>query len=169
MARHMPAQRPHRSRQGYTTPESFLAAVRARLGITHFQHDFAATRLNSKGATYWGIAHNSLAQPPRAWKEAVGRGWGWLNPPFTDIAPWAERCAQAAMLGTKIAFLTPASVGANWFRDYVDGHATVLLLNGRLAFTDSPYPKDCILSLYGADLPIPSQRPSQYEVWTWAA
>ena len=59
-----------------------------------------------------------------------------------------------------MAFLVPAAVGSNWFRDYVDGKALVLLLNGRLSFDGAgPYPKDCILCLYGIE--------PGYEVWSW--
>jgi hypothetical protein len=102
---------------------------------------------------------------------AVGvaqRGFGWLNPPFADICPWAKRCLETAAAGGQIAFLVPAAVGSNWFRDYCDPKTTgmthVLFLNGRLAFMpDKPkwlYPKDCMLVLYGYGY-------QSYEVWNW--
>ena len=161
----MPAQKPHRSKQDYATPSDFIKAVKQRLGITTFSHDFAASRENRKARTYFCQADSAFDYASHEWAERTEGGWGWLNPPFTRIEPWAERCALCKEESGHIAFLVPASVGANWFRDYVDGYAKVLFLNGRLAFMpDQPtwlYPKDCILCLYS-----PQVTPG-YEVWTW--
>jgi hypothetical protein len=72
-------------------------------------------------------------------------------------------CRQTNHLfDTKIALLVPASVGSNWYRDYVDRYAYVLFLNGRIDFIPGePYPKDCMLVLYGY-----SNKPGN-RVWTW--
>lgn len=160
-----PEQKPGRSKQNYGTPKNFLDAVKQRLCITEFAFDFAADSQNAKADRYWGEAEDSLGYSGGEWRILCGSGWGWLNPPFSDIAPWALRCLEMKAGGGSIAFLVPAGVGANWFRDYVDGQALVLLLNGRLAFMpDKPtwlYPKDCILCLYS-----PNIEPG-YEVWNW--
>ena len=83
----------------------------------------------------------------------------------TKIVRWASKCAEVKHRGGRIALLVPASVGANWFKHYVDQKAFWLALNGRLAFLpDKPswmYPKDCLLALYAPEL-----SPG-YEVWTW--
>jgi phage N-6-adenine-methyltransferase len=156
----MPKQKPGRSKQDYATPPEFIAAVEGLLGIVSFAHDFAADRLNSKGHTYWDEAVNSLSINRQGWADVLGRGWGWLNPPFANISPWAQRCAQLAEDGGKVALLVPAAVGANWFQDYVHGKARVYALNGRISFDGkNPYPKDCILALYG-------DEPGFY-VWSW--
>lgn len=166
-----PEQRPGRSKQDYATPKGFIDAVQARLGITRFAHDFAADASNRQAPTYFDEETDALRVPH--WElslrqngcPASGQNWGWLNPPFATIGPWAKRCAETKAAGGSIAFLVPAGVGANWFRDDVDGQALVLLLNGRLAFMpDKPtwlYPKDCLLALYS-----PFIAPG-YEVWTW--
>ena len=158
-----PVQKPGRSKQDYATPANFIRAVKARLGILRFSHDFAADSSNAKAFSWWGEQTNSLAVSPLEWRDACGNEWGWLNPPFADIGPWARRCAETADQGGKIAFLVPAGVGANWFRDYVHRKAMVLALNGRLAFMpDKPkwlYPKDCVLGLYGAT--------PGFDVWNW--
>lgn len=158
-----PKQKPWRSKQNFGTPENFIRAVKARLGITEFMHDFAADATNTKAVRFFDEARDALSVP--WWEEYTLGGWGWLNPPFAKIGPWASRCARAS--GAQIAFLVPAGVGSNWFRDDVDGKALVLMLNGRLAFMpDKPnwlYPKDCILCLYG-----PAIQPG-YEVWNWRA
>ncbi len=155
-----PDQKPHRSKQDYATPRLFLAAVKALLGIDRFAFDLAADATNTVADGWYDEACDALSQD---WTTlGINREWLWLNPPFGVIRPWAKKCAES---GLWIAFLVPAAVGSNWFRDYVDGRARVLLLNGRLAFMpDKPnwlYPKDCILVLYG--------REPGYEVWTWNA
>lgn len=154
----MPIQKPGLSKQDYETPPEFIAAVKARLGINSFYIDLAADQHNRKAELWYGEEHDSLlcnwAGLPCQWPNFT---WAWLNPPFANIAPWAKKCSESKI---KIAFLVPAGVGANWFRDHVDGKALVLLLNGRLSFDGiAPYPKDCILCLYGVT--------PGYEVWDW--
>lgn len=138
--------------------------MRKALDIKEFVFDFAADLSN----TVTPLGHFSEAQnaldPGNYWpRRTGGAGWGWLNPPYSHIAPWAERCADAATDGAHITLLVPASVGANWFRDFVHGQARVIFLNGRLTFVGhmAPYPKDCMLCLYGPDVEI------GYNVWTW--
>ena len=149
-----PLQKPGRSKQDYETPPEFIEAVKARLGIMEFCIDLAADRRNAKSAIYFSERDDSLLQD---WEAFSGKGWCFLNPPFANITPWAKKCSES---GIKIAFLVPAAVGSNWFRHYVDGKARVLLLNGRISFDGiGPYPKDCILCLYGVT--------PGYEIWNW--
>jgi phage N-6-adenine-methyltransferase len=161
----MPAQRPFQSKQDYATPTNFIQAAKRRLGIEEFAIDFAADATNTKAPIWWGDIANSLRYSGVEWAKACNGGWGWLNPPFTKISPWAKLCKQTRYAGGSVAFLVPAAVGSNWFRDYVDDHALVLMLNGRLAFmADQPtwlYPKDCVLCLFS-----PYIQPG-YEVWNW--
>lgn len=160
-----PRQKPGRSKQDFVTPVTFIRPVKRRLGIRGFAFDFAADYLNTKAPRFWNETADALSFSPDDWRAQLGSGWGWLNPPFADIAPWAAQCAAVGRRGGSIAFLVPAAVGSNWFRDHVHGQALVLLLNGRIAFMpERPtwgYPKDCILVLYS-----PRVRPG-YEVWSW--
>lgn len=165
----MPRQKPHRSKQDYATPADFIEAAKLKLGIEAFAFDFAADEGNTKATCFWDVDDNSLAKTPEEWADRLKAfrdpAWGFLNPPFKDIDPWAQRCWQTKQLGGQVAFLVPASVGANWFKHFVHGKARVLFLNGRLAFIegqpDELYPKDCILALYS-----PHCEPG-YKVWTW--
>lgn len=145
----------YKSRQDWATPTDFITAVEKRFGKIDF--DLAASAENTKHEHYFDESDDALDQ---CWH--LG-GNLWLNPPFGKIAPWAKKCAEEAALGAKILFLTPASIGSNWFRDYVFGKAQVLALNGRLTFigATTPFPKDCILSAYG--------YPPGFEVWNWRA
>lgn len=165
----MPKQKPGRSRQDYETPRELFSAVERRFGP--FVFDLAASSRNSKCNEYYNSRVDSLKQD---WSQL--RGNLWLNPPFANIDPWAAKCKLSRInlavlehkagqyqspAATCIFLLTPASVGSNWFMEHVWGHALVLALNPRLTFVGetAPYPKDCILSVYG-------MTPG-FEIWRW--
>lgn len=152
-----------KSKQDYETPDDFFKAVVNRFGS--FFCDLAATMDNRKVDRYIGPDTDSLKQDWTLLRFPNSRAKLWLNPPFADIAPWAEKCLRTSSEDdlTTIVMLTPASIGANWFRDHVHGKALVLGLNGRLTFkgTDAPYPKDCMLSVFGV--------PPGFNVWNWRA
>ena len=150
------------SKQDYATPREFLAAVEKRWGAMDF--DLAADRSNRVCEKYYGpgsaLGEDSLAKP---WEVLAGNLW--LNPPFSDISPWAKRCSERVQrtgsLG-KILLLVPASIGSNWFAKYVYPYAYVYALQGRLSFDGkAPYPKDCMLCMYASFL-----EPG-FTVWDW--
>jgi phage N-6-adenine-methyltransferase len=149
----MPVQKPGRSVQEVETPHAFMQAVERRFGKMDF--DLAATPGNEKAFRYFHEGHNALDQD---WSKLEGNLW--LNPPYGDIEPWAKKCASYR-LGMRIFLLTPASVGSNWFQDYIWGNALVLALNPRLTFVGhtQSYPKDlilnCFIGKYG------------FEPWRW--
>jgi phage N-6-adenine-methyltransferase len=154
----MPPQKPGRSKQDYGTPPKFLQAVMNRLGITDFTWDLAASDENTVTENGWFTeADNALTQE---WPRLPG--WLWLNPPFADIYPWAQKAYESSLLGCRVAMLVPLSI-AEWWTDYVDNKAYVLMLHGRITFVgeDKPYPKDCALVLYGPE------GYKGYEAWSW--
>lgn len=160
----MPQQKPGSSKQDYETPDAFVMAVKRRLRIEDFTFDLAASELNRVTRSF--ISKETDALRFDDWAALTKPGWGWLNPEFANIGPYAARCAATRKAGGQVAFLVPASVGANWFRDFVYDKALVLALNGRLEFMgpDQPaYPKDCILCLYS-----PRVTPG-FDVWNWRA
>lgn len=145
------------SKQDYATPPCFMNPVVERWG--HMDFDLAASPENAKAPNWFSIVQNSLE---RDWTTlAVGNLW--LNPPFDDIAPWAEKCTTISRRHS-LFFLVPASVGANWFQRFVHRKAMVYFLNGRIPFDpNNPkwgYPKDCILAVYSAGS-------HGYETWKW--
>jgi phage N-6-adenine-methyltransferase len=156
MPKTMPRQKRGESRQDYATDRSFIDAVQARFGELSF--DLAAIADNTvvPGA-YFDEQRNSLSQ---SWH--LISGVLWLNPPFSNIAPWARKCALEARQGARILFLTPASVGSDWFEKHVHRHAFVLALTSRLRFVGAkdPYPKDCMLSVYGQGI-------NGFDTWKW--
>jgi hypothetical protein len=103
-------------------------------------------------------------------------GWHWLNCPFRDIDPWAEKCLWEMKKGWRGALLTPASTDTNWFDAHVYGRAEVRLLKGRPIFdfiiqkgpkagqpNKDPYPKPCMVSLFE-----PGRFPT-IAPWDWRA
>lgn len=141
------------SKQDYSTPQDFLAAVKKRFGMLTF--DLAATRDNAVTTVFFGLPLDSLKQD---WTKLYGNLW--LNPPFDKIEPWACKCAESVGEGRNIFFLVPAAVGSNWYARHVHEKAMVCFLNGRLSFDGkAPFPKDCLLACYGL-------KPG-YECWRW--
>ena len=159
-----------KSKQDYQTPNDFREAVSLKFGYPSF--DLAADGVNSF------CAHRGMRQFFTIEDDSLNQDWIslatpkyqpdnklllWLNPPFDSIAPWAKKCADSSP-ACHILFLVPASVGSNWFRDYVHNRAFVHFLNGRIHFDlANPswgYPKDCILAEYGTNR-------IGYDVWKW--
>ena len=158
----MPKQKPGASKQDYGTPEAFIDAAQRKLG-DGFVWDLAANDSNAVAVGYFDEKANSLIQDWNAIQGWDGPCWLWLNPPFANIRPWVKKCWEESQKGAKVACLVPASVGANWWAEYVDGKAHVLFLQGRLTFKGetTPYPKDCALLLYN------HTYVGGYEVWNW--
>ena len=155
----LPEQKPGRSKQDYETPRVFLDAVERRFGP--LQVDLAARADNAKAPLFVTPEEDSLAVD---WVERFGDKHCWLNPPYANIAPWAAKCKDFARRSAtgRISFLTPASIGSNWFADFVHHKGYVLNLQGRITFVgeSAPYPKDCILTVFGSQM-------YGNEVWKW--
>ena len=142
-----------------------MAAVKTRFRIEQFAHDFAAERSNTKARHWFGRGIDALSFED--WSAYIPeREWGWLNPEFGHIRPWAERCVETGWMDRNIMLLTPAAVGSNWYREVVEPHGYCLFLNGRLHFDPAHptwgYPKDCMLSLFG-----PGFHGYSNDTWVW--
>lgn len=149
MTRKMPKQRPGESEQVVQTPPEFIAAVERVFG--RLDYDFAALSTNRvNDLPYFGPDH-----PDESYRDGVAALWpedgiGWLNPEFSDIHPWAYKCYGETMFSSlHVLMLVPASVGANWYRDWVQPYADVYSV-GRMKFVGHKhlYPKDLILCHY---------------------
>lgn len=158
----MPAQRPGKSVQIVRTPRDLLDAIEKRFGKLTF--DLAATRENSvvPGGCFYGSGSlkgtDTLA---KSWSDI--RGNLWLNPEFGQIKHYAAKCFMTLNEKPRgrVFLLIPASVGSNWWRDYIDKKAATFFLNPRVTFVghEFPYPKDLALCVFGA--------PPGYECWRW--
>lgn len=154
----MPKQKPGLSSGVFATPKPFFEAVKQLLGIERFTIDLAAHLTNAL-APHWLTEEDNALDPKWDWAMQIGSGWGWLNPPFADIEPWAKKCHMTALAGGQVAFLVPLS-SSNWCRDWVFNKSLLIMLNGRLSFMGGPlYPKDCMLCLYGMG--------AGTKIWDW--
>jgi hypothetical protein len=182
----MPKQKPGRSRQDYETPQEFIDAINNDLlkpppYYGPITMDLAATSDNAKAKMFVTPEIDSLFAP---WyltsyiTDAIlhtcvpfQQETAYLNPPFGRIEPWAKKCAETLPWLPEnkyeykglILFLTPASIGSNWFESYVWPHARVYALKPRIKFVGEkhPYPKDCILSVYGTGIH------ERLDIWRW--
>lgn len=127
------------SKQDYATPREFLDAVERQFGSILW--DLAANAANKVCGNHYGPGStwgdDSFAQD---WADTYHACTGatvprllWLNPEYNAIPRWAQRCAEARDAGARIAFLVPASVGANWYWDHVAPYSRVLSV-GRILF-----------------------------------
>lgn len=144
------------SKQDYATPREFFWEVENLIGES-FVLDLAAHEGNAKCEAYLTEAIDAFSV---SWVALLDGGWGWLNPPFGRIAPWAAKCAEESARGAKIAMLVPASVGSEWFAEHVDMKALVRPIRPRLSFDGKHgFPKDLMVCLYG-------MRPA-FHPWRW--
>lgn len=140
-----------KSKQDYATPQDFRDAIVKRFGMPGFDLAASSGNMFADGiGSYFSEDADALS---KSWEMTSGVRpdfrWNWLNPPFGNIAPWAEKCATESQRGARILFLVPASVGANWFQEWVVPHAHVIELAPRLCFDGkSPFPKDLVLAAY---------------------
>lgn len=130
-------------KQDYGTPWEFIRAVERRFGPLSV--DLAAHAENAKCRTFIGPEQDSLSVD---W--SVYGGARWLNPPFSQIAVWAKKCAEYRHLPAWTLLLVPASIGSRWFVEHVLGKAQVDGIP-RLTFEgeSTAYPKDLMLCAYG--------------------
>jgi phage N-6-adenine-methyltransferase len=138
------------SRQDYRTPADFLAAVEERFGPITW--DLAADADSKACPRYLGPGSRFLDALAVDWATVLApRHTAWINPPFANIAPWAERCAALRERAGWTLLLVPASVGSAWWARSVHGIGFAFWLAPRLTFggCSDPYPKDLALVAYG--------------------
>lgn len=147
-----------KSQQVVATPWAFIRAVEKKFG--KIAVDLAATAENAKANRFISPSLDTFEENWTDW--LPGASLGWLNPEFDPMRKWVEKCAMEQQRGAEFLVLTPASIGANWFWDYVQPYATVYSV-GRITFegSETPYPKDLILSHYNANPNHELQR------WQW--
>lgn len=131
--------------QNFITPPELMAAIKKKWGISYFAFDLAAT----KDANQSDLKHAFLGPGSGFQVDSlsvdwpcyfnIDKGypnWFWLNPPYKNVRPWIEKTLDASQRGMKIATLTIASVGSNWWRDLVLPNALIIFLKPRVKFID---------------------------------
>jgi len=125
----------------WETPDELFACLEtACLSLTGstFGIDVCASAVNQKvplgEATngYWAIAEDSLSKDAEEWRDA---GPCWMNPPYSNPAPWLEKAHAVQDAGGIVFALIPAALETRYFRDHVTGVAdTILILSRRIRF-----------------------------------
>lgn len=150
--RKMPAQKPATSEQVVVTPWEFIDAIEERWGKISW--DLCASADNcvvrnqdgSRSRCFFSAAEDGLAQD---WKNLGGVSYA--NPEFGQIEEWVKKAAEEADARSRVLILTPASVDANWYWDWVRPYAITYVLRPRLQFVGhtQTFPKGLMLSLFG--------------------
>lgn len=146
------------SAQDYGTPKEFLAKVERRFGKIGF--DLAANKKNHVVDSWFGPGSDEAEDaldPDLDWKPYLRElrrtaHIPWLNPPFVNIEPFAERLRFYKNERIWMPMLAPASIGTRWYEEYAHGHClTIGLTACRLKFIGcvDAYPKDLALFVYG--------------------
>lgn len=161
------------------TPREFTNAVERTFDQV-LTVDLAASGKKSTKALHWITPEQDSFK--QDWEDLyyryrfAVRGALWLNPPYSNITPWAKKCAETWEHNEQIEIflLVPASIGANWFWDYVWNHSTVYSV-GRMVFDNcfdrktgqlvsTAYPKDLILCHYTNTTPCQTLQRWQWRV-----
>lgn len=132
-----PPKAPKASDERYT-PEDVLDVVRALTGKIIL--DPCTTKDNRTGATYFFTAEtNGLDQD--WWALSQGETI-YVNPPFSDLRGWTNKCRQEADKGCSIVMLLPGDTSTNWFHNSIAVYADVIChWKGRIKFItpEKPY------------------------------
>jgi hypothetical protein len=155
-------QKPHRSRQDYQTPPELVDALEDRFGP--FTWDCAASADNTIVPDRF-FSKDGISAFDADWSKLFTRDdLLFMNPEFGHVQyQWAPLVARWTTLlpWLRLVMLTPAAVGSEWYRVYVEDKAMVNALNPRLAFVGEPtYPKDCMVSCFGFGV-------TGFKAWRW--
>lgn len=119
-------------RDDWETPPAVFDSINEAVG--GFDYDAAASKDNAKAARYIDEEMDALD---------LGTYWGgpdefgWLNPPFSLAAKFAQRAA--AECNTNVVALLPQSADTSWFHKWVWGKAAHLyFVTSRIQFIHPP-------------------------------
>jgi phage N-6-adenine-methyltransferase len=122
------------------TPQYIFDWISEQFGP--FDLDVAANELNAKVPHYFTKAQNGLAQK---WHGNV-----WMNPPYSDVEPWAKKAYEYARSGKGVVVaLLPVWTETKWFDEYAS-HGRIILLRGRIRFVhgekgSAPFPNMVVI------------------------
>ncbi len=121
-----------------------------------FDADAAATAANRLCEVYF---EDGLETP---WHARAH--WVWCNPPYSNLYAWLGKAAEESYRGCGSVLLVPSHKGDTWWRDFVVGRASrVVLLTGRILFLHPERDETCRQAPFGSSLvvfePNPDRRP----------
>lgn len=165
------------SKQDYQTPKEFISACIKRFGLIGL--DLAAHAGNHVVPCYiapcTGPDGPQPFDPQAVAMDTFDQDWAelhqkygrlWLNPPFSEIGRFAERCCKESEKGAEILLLIPYGTTAA-FNKYVLDKADLYMLKGRLQFIEGEsFPKDCLIAHYSSGVSR-DNLPPEIKFWDW--
>lgn len=116
---------PEWSSDHWSTPPRLVSALELEFG--EFDLDPCCTTLSAKAKRYYTPEDDGLALP---WFGRV-----FLNPPYSEIAPWLRKALDELASGVVlVTALLPACTDTRWFHDLVLPRAEIRFLHGRVEF-----------------------------------
>ena len=114
---------PEHERDRRGTPVEIFDCISSALNID-FDLDVCADDGNHKVAHYLTKADNSFS---------VGwcTGFNWMNPPYSDPAPWCAKATHEAKTGSIIVGLLPDDRSTGWFKEWVYPNASAIYTTSR--------------------------------------
>ena len=119
----------------WATPQAVIETIEAWLGMD-FTLDVCASYENAKASHYIDEETDAL-NPDIEWKDyhPGGQGVFYMNPPYSNPYPWAERAAKESQRGNIVVGLMIDDRSTRWYQDNVEGLASVALIpNKRIRF-----------------------------------
>jgi phage N-6-adenine-methyltransferase len=135
----------------WATPQDLFNRLDATYG---FDLDVCATAENAKCPRFFTKADDALLQP---WD-----GTCWMNPPYgREIGYWVAKAYDSARAGATVVCLLPVRTDTVWWQRFIEPHAAVEFLKGRVRFggapTGAPFPS-CV-AIFPPHLAPHSRRP----------
>lgn len=111
----------------WSTPPEIVHEFEREFGA--FDLDVCARPETAKAPRFFTKADNALLQPWFAER-------AWMNPPFSDPAPWLRKAIYETEVGRcqLLVALLPAATDTRWFHDFVLGRSEVRFKRGRIKF-----------------------------------
>ena len=60
----------------------------------------------------------------------------FVNPPYTQIIEWAQKCLEESKRGCTVIFLIPPRTDTRYFHDFIYQKAELRFIKGRVKFID---------------------------------
>lgn len=113
----------------WITPPWFADRIAASMG-GRIALDPCTEAHNPIGAArFYTVKDDGLAKP---WNARTI----YVNPPYSDVAPWIRKAIVAAARGARVYMLLPVRTDADYHHELLREATDVLLIQGRLRFLD---------------------------------
>ena len=120
-------------RDSWATPDDLFRRLDSEF---HFVHDICAEAWSAKCESFWTRHDDAFG---RDWAGEL-TGFGWCNPPFSELPAWVSAAGFEAQRGARIVMLLPAHrCEQEWFHRYVLDVATeVRFIRKRVNYVPPP-------------------------------